>query len=116
MMDQTVENSRSQTSQDVRDQENLQDLEEDNFANGKIPQANISSYNSHQSNKKHGFQAKFGQVGYASSGSNVLEDTCVISNRDNVMFRDELRKSKLMTYQEQESSDKDDSPQPLFTQ
>lgn len=35
--------------------ENLQDVDEDNFADGRIPVANISSYNSHQSNKKMAF-------------------------------------------------------------
>eukprot|EP00353_Schmidingerella_taraikaensis_P018379 CAMPEP_0185621644 /NCGR_PEP_ID=MMETSP0436-20130131/58058_1 /TAXON_ID=626734 ORGANISM="Favella taraikaensis, Strain Fe Narragansett Bay" /NCGR_SAMPLE_ID=MMETSP0436 /ASSEMBLY_ACC=CAM_ASM_000390 /LENGTH=48 /DNA_ID= /DNA_START= /DNA_END= /DNA_ORIENTATION= len=37
----------SQTSHDALDMENLQDMEEDNFADGKIPEANISNYNSH---------------------------------------------------------------------
>lgn len=40
--------------------ENLMDMEGDNFVDGRIPQANVSSYNSHQSNKKLAFQAKFG--------------------------------------------------------
>lgn len=37
---------------DATHQENLQEVEEDQFADGKIPHANISSYNSHQSNNK----------------------------------------------------------------
>ena len=42
----------SQTSQEAPNMENLQDVEEDNFADGRIPEANISNYNSHQSQSK----------------------------------------------------------------
>ena len=71
-------------------------MEGDNFADGHIPQANISSYNSHQSSKMMVFNQKFGQqIGYGTGNSNALEETFVVSNANNLVIRDELRQSKL---------------------
>ena len=84
-------------------------MEGDNFVDGRIPQANISSYNSHQSNKKLAFQAKLGQIAYASNGStsNPLEETCVMSTANNLVMREDLRNTSrqqtiLHTQQEQQ--------------
>lgn len=52
--------SPTKKSHELLHQENLQEMEGENFADGHIPQANISSYNSHQSSKMMVFNQKFG--------------------------------------------------------
>ena len=95
----------SQTSQEAPNMENLQDVEEDNFADGRIPEANISNYNSHQSQSKlAAFQRHRGLQSYASGGSNALEETCIIQNGNNLFLRQELRNPKLPTLNDSHES------------
>ena len=53
--DEVNENSNSRVSHEGPHQENLLDFDDENFVDGRIPEANISSYNSHQNNKKLAF-------------------------------------------------------------
>lgn len=65
-------------------------MEEDNFADGRIPEANISNYNSHQSHNKKliAFQRhERGILSYGSNGSNALEETCIIKHGHNLFLR-----------------------------
>ena len=45
--DEVNENSNSRVSHEGPHQENLLDFDDENFVDGRIPEANISSYNSH---------------------------------------------------------------------
>jgi len=76
--------------------ENLHELEEEEkgHADGKIPHANSSNYNSHQSHGQHAFASRRNEAfQYNTAGTNALEETYIINN---VVLRKELRESKVL--------------------